>query len=50
MPEPGLKITVRLPPALHAHLAALAREQRVSLNTLLVALLAGGSTWQMPGE
>jgi predicted HicB family RNase H-like nuclease len=33
---------VRMPPALHEQLAAKAAEQGVSLNQLLVALLAGG--------
>lgn len=46
MPEPGQKITLRLPPDLHQHLTRLAAEQRVSLNMLLVALLAGGSGWR----
>lgn len=45
MPEQGQKITLRLPPGLHQHLTRLAAEQRVSLNMLLVALLAGGSQW-----
>lgn len=31
-----------MPPALHEQLAAKAAEQRVSLNTLIVALLAAG--------
>jgi predicted HicB family RNase H-like nuclease len=33
---------VRMPPALHEQLAAVAAEQGVSLNQLIVALLAGG--------
>ena len=33
---------VRMPPALHEQLAARAAEQGVSLNQLIVALLAGG--------
>ena len=33
---------VRMPPALHERLAARAAEQGVSLNSLIVALLAGG--------
>lgn len=36
------RVLVRMPPALHADLTAQAAEQGVSLNTLLVALLAGG--------
>lgn len=33
---------VRMPPALHEQLAALAAEQGMSMNALMVALLAGG--------
>lgn len=36
------KILVRCPPALHEQLVALAAEQGVSLNQLVVSLLAGG--------
>lgn len=36
------RFEVRMPPALHARLAAHAAEQGVSLNQLMVALLAGG--------
>jgi antitoxin HicB len=36
------KFVVRMPPALHADLTARAKEQGVSLNQLVVALLAGG--------
>jgi predicted HicB family RNase H-like nuclease len=42
MTEPGGRILVRLPLALHERLSALAREQGVSLNQLVVTLLAGG--------
>ncbi len=35
-------ITVRMPPALHEQLSAKAAEQGVSLNQLVVTLLAGG--------
>jgi predicted HicB family RNase H-like nuclease len=38
----------RLGPALHAHLAAIAKEQGVSLNHLIVTLLAGGSGFKLP--
>jgi predicted HicB family RNase H-like nuclease len=37
---------VRLPVELHAALAAEAERQGVSLNTLIVALLAGGIGWR----
>lgn len=36
------KTLVRMPTALHAQLAADAERQGVSLNSLIVALLAGG--------
>lgn len=38
-------LRVRLPVDLHAALTAQAKEQGVSLNTLIVALLAGGSNF-----
>lgn len=41
MPEPSGRILLRLPPALHGELTRRAAEQGVSLNQLLVALLAG---------
>ena len=37
---------LRLPPALKTALEAEAREQGVSLNTLIVTLLAGGIRWE----
>jgi predicted HicB family RNase H-like nuclease len=40
------RINVRLPVALHAALAAEAERQCVSLNTLIVTLLAGGIGWR----
>ncbi len=36
------KITLRMPPALHEQLVAEAKRQDLSLNALIVALLAGG--------
>ena len=36
------RFEVRMPPALHDQLAALAAQQGVSLNQLMVTLLAGG--------
>jgi predicted HicB family RNase H-like nuclease len=36
------KVLVRMPPALHEQLSRLAEEQGVSLNQLVVSLLAGG--------
>lgn len=40
------QLRVRLPVELHALLAAEADRQSVSLNTLIVALLAGGIGWR----
>jgi predicted HicB family RNase H-like nuclease len=37
----------RLGPALHAHLATIAKAQGVSLNHLIVTLLAGGSNFKL---
>jgi predicted HicB family RNase H-like nuclease len=37
-----------MPPALHDLLIEQAAEQGVSLNTLMVALLAGGSGFKLP--
>jgi predicted HicB family RNase H-like nuclease len=36
------KLTLRVPPALHDQLIEQAAQQGVSLNALIVALLAGG--------
>lgn len=44
------KLHVRLPTALHAHLSHTAAEQGVSLNTLIVSLLAGGSGFKLKEE
>jgi predicted HicB family RNase H-like nuclease len=44
--SPPRSIRVRLPVELHAELAAEAKRQDVSLNTLIVALLAGGIGWR----
>jgi predicted HicB family RNase H-like nuclease len=43
------QLRVRLPVELHAALAAEAARQGVSLNTLIVALLAGGVAWKQTG-
>jgi len=48
VPEPSGKTQIRLPPALHAHLIRCAQQQGVSLNALMVALLAGGSNFKLP--
>ena len=41
--QPSGNLRVRLPRDLHAHLAASAKDQGVSLNTLIVSYLAGAS-------
>jgi antitoxin HicB len=43
------QFVVRLPPALHRALTERARDQGVSLNQLVVALLAGGIGFTMEG-
>ena len=42
------QLRVRLPVELHEALAAEAERQGVSLNTLIVALLAGGTGFKLP--
>ncbi len=39
MPEAVVHFQVRMPPALHEHLATRAREEKTSLNALVVGLL-----------
>jgi predicted HicB family RNase H-like nuclease len=39
---------VRLGPDLHAHLAVIAKRKGISLNHLIVTLLAGGSNFKLP--
>lgn len=46
MVEKSGKFIVRVPSDLHELLAAEAERQGVSLNTLVVALLAGGVGWK----
>lgn len=41
------RVLVRMPPALQAQLADRAREQGVSINHLIVALLAGSIGFQL---
>ncbi len=48
MTKPSGKTQIRLPPALHAHLIRCAEEEGVSLNALMVALLAGGPNFKLP--
>jgi predicted HicB family RNase H-like nuclease len=42
------QITIRMPPALHDLLIKRAADQGVSLNALMVALLAGGTGFKLP--
>jgi antitoxin HicB len=44
--SPSGRLNVRLPIELHAQLAAEAKRQGISLNTLIVTLLAGGIGWR----
>lgn len=46
MKTDGGRILVRLPADLHTALVADAKRQGVSLNQLVVALLAGGIGWK----
>ena len=49
-PEHSGKFQVRLPVGLHGKLAAVAREQEVSLNQLVTAILAEGVGWRPAGK
>lgn len=48
--SPSGRVLLRLPTALHAELARRAGEQGVSLNALMVALLAGGIGFKLEDE
>ncbi|MCY3646933.1 MAG: toxin-antitoxin system HicB family antitoxin [Chloroflexi bacterium] len=48
-PEHSGKFQVRLPVGLHGKLAAVAKEQEVSLNQLVTAILAEGVGWRPAG-
>lgn len=50
MTEHSGQTRIRLPAGLHAALAAEAKRQGVSLNTLMVTLLAGGICWRASRE
>jgi predicted HicB family RNase H-like nuclease len=39
MPETVVHFQIRMPPPLHEHLASRAREEKTSLNALIVAVL-----------
>ena len=49
-PEHSGKFQVRLPVGLHGKLAEVAREQEVSLNQLVTAILAEGVGWRPAGK
>ena len=49
-PEHSGKFQVRLPVGLHGKLAAVAEEQRVSLNQLVTAILSEGVGWRPAGK
>lgn len=47
MAKPSGKTQIRILPALHAHLSKIAKEEGKSLNSLIEALLAGGSNFKL---
>lgn len=47
---PSGKLQLRMPVDLHGHLSRLAEQQGVSLNTLIISLLAGGSHFKLKKE
>jgi predicted RNase H-like HicB family nuclease len=49
-PEHSGKFQVRLPVGLHGKLASVAKDQQVSLNQLVTAILAEGVGWRPAGE
>jgi HicB family len=44
------RLLVRMPPTLHADLAGAADKEGVSLNSLIVGVLAGAVAWRHPDE
>ena len=44
MPETVVHFQIRMPPSLHERLASWAREEKHSLNALIVSLLAQAAT------
>lgn len=44
------RLLVRMPPSLHSELARLADREKVSLNTLIVGVLGGATSWRQPGQ
>jgi predicted HicB family RNase H-like nuclease len=44
------KLVARLGPDLHRHLATIAKSKGISLNDLIVQLLAGGSNFKLPDK
>jgi predicted HicB family RNase H-like nuclease len=44
---PSGKVLLRMPVDLHGHLVVQAEKQGVSLNTLILTLLAGGSNFKL---
>ena len=45
---PSGKLNLRMSPELHAHLAALAKAEGISLNQYMVERLAGASGFKLP--
>lgn len=48
MAKPSGKTQIRIQPALHAHLKRIAKQEGISLNSLIENLLAGGSSFKLP--
>jgi predicted HicB family RNase H-like nuclease len=50
MPETVVHFQIRMPPALHEQLASWAREEKASLNALIVGILEKAAAQQQAGE
>lgn len=48
MPETVVHFQIRMPPPLHEHLASRARDEKASLNALLVSLLRDAASRRGP--
>ncbi len=48
MPETVVHFQIRMPPPLHEHLASRAREEKTSLNALIVSLLRDAASRRGP--
>jgi len=50
MPETVVHFQIRMPPALHENLASRAREEKTSLNALVVSILQGAAERHEAGQ